>query len=382
MAGTAAPEVQATTNETMKPVQTTAANVLMISSRKPRGFYERAAKELFASGDTILKVSALGDSIALAVELANMLETKKAAKIIKVETKYQVITRQSKSQSTSPGIQIVLEKDLDFKCSRIIPGYVSFCQKSEETVFTPVYDDQPKDTFASLNSGDTSLEVGGQGINGAFAKVLTEHQQDVSKYAAVHKEVLAKAVQANKELSESDRAVLQEADNIKERHPDLKACYCRVCPSLKSEDGSSGAVFISVFDDAKRPHHSNNYAMITVISPKGADYASGEDFLAAVEGTAVNLMTAFCDFNGMVKRSKSSSPLALKRINVIRVCLFSGGEHRHADVTKTQVAHSIISGLSKGYHYGPAPRLNFAFDGEDVFQQVWAEMTGLPPTES
>eukprot|EP00923_Selenidium_pygospionis_P007968 GHVN01013516.1.p1 GENE.GHVN01013516.1~~GHVN01013516.1.p1 ORF type:complete len:183 (+),score=14.66 GHVN01013516.1:74-622(+) len=167
MAGTAAPEVQATTNETMEPVQATAVNVLMISSRKPRGFYERAAKELFASGDTILKVSALGDSIALAVELANMLETKKAAKIIKVltvacndawsfkqvETKYQVITRQSKSQSTSPGIQIVLEKDLDFKCSRIIPGYVSFCQKSEETVFTPVYDDQPKDTFASINSG-------------------------------------------------------------------------------------------------------------------------------------------------------------------------------------------------------------------------------------
>eukprot|EP00923_Selenidium_pygospionis_P048763 GHVN01083793.1.p2 GENE.GHVN01083793.1~~GHVN01083793.1.p2 ORF type:complete len:386 (+),score=78.44 GHVN01083793.1:3922-5079(+) len=355
-----------------------AENVLMISSRKPRGFYERAAKELFASGENVVKVSALGDAIALAVELANMLEQKKAAKIIKVETKYQLITRQYKSQSTSPGIQLVLEKDPEFKCSRIIPGYVSFCAKPEDGGFTPVYDEQPKDTFASLNAGSGTLSVGGDGINGAFAKILGDQQHDVPKYEEVHKKLLAKAIQASKDATEKDRTMLVESD---EPHPDLKASYCRVCPKLKSGDGSTGAVFVDIFNDTKRPHMANNYAMIMVVAPNGSDYSSPEGFLSAVEETGVNLMTTFCDFNGMVKRSKSSAPLTLKRINVVRVCLFSGGEHKHKDATKSQVAHSILSGLSKGYHYGPSPRLNFAYDGDDVFKQVWVDMTGLPAGE-
>lgn len=346
-------------------------NVLMISSRKPRGFYERAAKELFASEDKIVKVSALGDAIALAVELANTLEQKKDAKIIKVETKYQLINRQYKSTSTSPGIQIVLEKSATCKCTRIIPGYLSFCPKpTEPTKFTAVYDEAPKDTFASLCSGDASLGVGNGGISEAFADVLRNAEQDVSKYEAVHKALLKKALaEASENAENKERTMLIEATG--ETHPDLKTSYCRTCPGIKSEDGSTGAVFIDIFDDGKKPFQANNYAMIYVVAPKGSDFDTVEDFLEAVRKTAVNLMTAFCDFNGMVKRSKSNAPLPLKRINVIRVCLFSGGSNIHPKAEKKDVAYAILQGLSKGYHYGPSPRLNLAFDGDDVFQQVW-----------
>lgn len=350
-------------------------NVLMISSRKPRGFYERAAKELFASGSSGVEVSALGDAIALAVEVANTLEQKKAAKIIKVETKYQLITRQYKSQSTSPGIQIVLEKDPAFKCSRIIPGYVSFCPNTQEGC-TPVYDESPKDTFASLNTCDSDLTLSENGISGAFRSQLESCQHELSNYETVHKALLSRALQAEQDGSK-ERTMLHEADSIKTMHPDLKASYCRVCSDPKATHQSEGAVFIDIFDEAKRPHHANNYAMISVVAPKGSDYTTAADFLASVERAAVNLMTSFCDFNGMVKRSKSSSALSLKRINVVRVCLFSGSQSRHKDASKTDVANAIITGLSKGYHYGPSPRLNFAYDGDDVFKQVWGEMTGL-----
>eukprot|EP01068_Selenidium_serpulae_P008435 Selendium_serpulae@DN4986_c0_g1_i1.p1 len=360
-------------------------NVLMISSRKPRGFYERAAKELFASEDKIVKVSALGDAIALAVELANTLEQKKDAKIVKVETKYQLINRIHKSTSTSPGIQIVLEKSATCKCTRIIPGYLSFCPKpTEPATFTAVYDEAPKDTFASLCSGDSSLSVGGGGINEAFASVLKGAEQDVSKYETMHKALLKKALAEASESSENkERSMLTEA--TEDLHPDLKASYCRPCPGIKSGDDSTGSVFIDIFNDSKKPYqvnNMNNYAMIYVVSPKGSAFEKVEDFLDAVRKSAVNLMTAFCDFNGMVKRAKSNSAVAHKRINVIRICLFSGGSNIHSKAEKKDVALAILQGLSNGYHYGPSPRLNLAFDGDDVFQQVWNSHYNPNPPEA
>lgn len=59
-------------------------NLLMISNQRHRAFYERAARELLASGHEDIQLSALGNAVPLAVQVALSLQDKNAAILKKV----------------------------------------------------------------------------------------------------------------------------------------------------------------------------------------------------------------------------------------------------------------------------------------------------------
>lgn len=349
------------------------AKTLLISTKRPRRFLERTARELLAGGTDIIILSALGDAIPLCVQLQIALEEKKAAVTIKLETTYNPYSING-AVGYTPGLRVYMKKHVDFKGSRISPGYVSFCELSADSSYTSCYDLDSKDGFASVNAGDHDLYVGGKGINLAFAEVLGKAKQEVDKYAELHKNLLARALQENKDNSDNEiRSILM--DDPTDTHPDIKIALCRTSPEMRKIDpsGKTGSVFISAFKH-KMPHDSqSNMAMVYVVGPKGTDFKRKKDFLDAVHATAVNLMTALCDFNGFVRREEQKS---YSKISLCRVCLFSGGAYRFANTSKVEVAEAILSGLNEAYRHGPAPRLNFAYD-EDVFRKVWTETTGL-----
>lgn len=353
---------------------------LLISTKRPRTFLERCARELLAGQTQVIILSALGDAIPLCVNLLVALEQKKAVACIKIETSYTPYTTGG-VQGYTPGLRIYVKKHENFKGSRISPGYVFFCDDPAKVnnLFTQCYEPDSLEGFASVNAGDSELYVGGAGINKAFADILKDAGQNIELYTVLHERLLKRALEENKDGSENEtRFIIM--DDLTNTHPDVEVALCRPCMELSRIDqsGRTGCVFISTFKDKYPCNSSSNVALVYVVGPKGSDFVNKEDFIFAVQATAGNLMTALCDFNGFVRRQgKNMYP----RINLCRICLFSGGKYIHRDASKMEVAQAILSGLNEAYRHGPAPRLNFTYD-EDVFKKTWAEVMGFEVFQS
>lgn len=345
------------------------AKTLLISVKRTRRFLERTARELLAGGTKYIILSGLGDALPLCVQLQASLESKNAAVTVKIETSYSYFKT---NFGFTPGLKIYMEKHADFKGSRISPGYVSFHEKTESGP-TPLYDERAEEYTCSLNAGDNGLYIGGEGINRAFADLLTSTNHSVDKYEALFKELLEKAVKENGEKTDEEvKATI--FDNVDKQYHDVKFALCRIRNSLKKgNDYTVGSVFIVIFKKGFPFKNDRNMGMVYIVGPKGKNFGSAEEFLEAVEDTAENLMTALCDYNGHVKREAVRKNY---KMNICRICLFSGGIFRHPNANKFSVAKAILSGLAKGYRHGASPRLNFAYD-EDAFKEAWIETTGL-----
>lgn len=345
------------------------AKTLLISVKRTRRFLERTARELLAGGTRYIILSGLGDALPLCVQLQASLESKNAAVTVKIETSYSYFKT---NYGFTPGLKIYMEKHADFKGSRISPGYVSFHEKLESGP-TPLYDEHTEEYTCSLNAGDNGLYVGGDGINRAFSEMLTAGGHSVDKYEALFKELLAKAVKENGEKSDEEvKATVFE--NVEKQYPDVKFALCRIRNSLKKgNDFTVGSVFVVIFKKGFPYKNERNMGMVYVVGPKGKNFGSAEGFLEAVEDTAENLMTALCDYNGHVKRETVRRNY---RMNICRICLFSGGIFKHPNANKFSVAKAILGGLARGYRHGASPRLNFAYD-EDAFKEAWIQTTGL-----
>eukprot|EP00921_Rhytidocystis_pertsovi_P005107 GHVQ01008828.1.p1 GENE.GHVQ01008828.1~~GHVQ01008828.1.p1 ORF type:complete len:444 (-),score=71.34 GHVQ01008828.1:363-1694(-) len=359
------------------------AKTLLISSKRPRSFLERTARELLAGGTETIILSALGDAIPLCVLLQSSLEEKKAARVVKIETTYNPYNGSVSHLTYTAGLRVYMKKHAEFKGSRISPGYVTFAEApSGVGGHTPIYEIEAKDRTGSVNAGDVNLYVGGGSSNLAFAEVLSLAGQEVDKYEALHKALLAKAWEDNED-KESDTDVRSvQLQKLEDYTSDLKLATCRPCKALKGKDelGATGSVYVSVFKDDKCPHDKkDNMSMVFVVGPRGEDFPTVEEFLSAVKATAVNLMTALCDYNGIARRQGQQK--GAQRMIVCRISLFSGGAYRHKDATKAAVGKAILGGLEDGYRHGPAPRLCFAYD-EDVFRLMWTETTGLEVIEA
>lgn len=346
------------------------AKTLLVSVKRTRRFLERTARELLAGGTRYIILSGLGDALPLCVELQASLESRNAAVTVKIETSYNYFKT---NYGFTPGLKIYMEKHADFKGSRISPGYVSFHEKSDSGP-TPLYDEHAEEYTCSLNAGDNGLYVGGEGINRAFSEMLSSNSHTVDKYEALFKELLEKAIKENEDKVDEDiKATVYE--NVEKQYPDVKFALCRIRNSLKKgTDFTVGSVFVVIFKKRFPFKNDRNMGMVYVVGPKGKNFGSGESFLAAVEDTAENLMTALCDYNGYVKRETVRKN---HRMNICRICLFSGGIFKPPNVKKFSVAKAILNGLAKGYRHGASPRLNFAYD-EDAFKEAWIETTGLP----
>lgn len=372
------------------------AKALLVSSKRPRTFLERTAKELLAGGVNTIILSALGDAIPLTVHLQAALEEKKTAFCVKIETTYTSITSGSSRSRYTPGIRIFMKKHPEFKGARISPGYISFCnlydKKNNTEKFIPCYDsvvtknrndvrsDEEKHFFkegyASVNAGNMELNFEGEDdLNIAFAKVLKNSDITVDAFQALHESMLSRGKEENfNKLEKNIRSVL--IDKPFDKHPDIKIALCRLSDNTLraiDESGKMGSIFISVFKD-KFPYNClTNVAMVYVVQPEGNKFKQKEEFLEAVHATAGNMMTALCDYNGFVRREDGKT---YPRISVCRVCLFSAGKYAFENTTKIEVAKALLSGLDEAYRHGPAPRLNFA-DDEDVFKSAWSEITGM-----
>ncbi|CEL95698.1 unnamed protein product [Vitrella brassicaformis CCMP3155] len=354
---------------------------IQLSLARPLGFYERTAYERFATGTEVIVVTALGNAISLAIQLADVLEEKQYCKKSKVMTSFEGGEHPRGPRHPTAGITIHLERNPTFKGSKIPQGMVGFHKPEGEAKFTPIYDDKPMQTFASVNAGDYELFVGGSALNAAFKTTLEAAEQNIDRYAPLHKSLVEKALKENPNATKGEDIRLVEAVNLSEHHPDLHASFCRICFDLKDKGPEGckavGAVFLDIFREDKRPKGAKkNIGMIYVVGPKGKDFGSKEEFLGAVSKTANNLMTALVDYNGLVKRTRRDNR-DLDRLDVARIALFSGGVYKHEDATKMEVAEKIIEGITTGYRYRLAPRVTFAFD-DNVFQEAWKQMTGAP----
>jgi len=69
----------------------------------------------------------------------------------------------------------------------------------------------------------------------------------------------------------------------------------------------------------------------------------------------------------------------LPRMELLRICLLSGGVYKHPAASKVEVASALIKGLISGSGGPLMPVLDFAFD-DDCFLQAWKEL-GLPLPE-
>lgn len=219
-----------------------------------------------------------------------------------------------------------------------------------------IWDEEPEVAMGSVNAGDPALYVGGGGVNAAFARSL----DCPGAYAALHKAAIGLAL---KELTRESR--LETVDLHRLQQPtefcaSIEECYVRLVPEL-AEEGSftTGAVFIDVFRPVSRPLHPNNKAMIYVVGPQGRG-RTRESFLEAVELTARNFMLAVNSYNSKACDS---------RLELVRMCLISGGIFKHKSTTKDDVALAIVRGILKHWRPTVSPRIDFAWD-QNAFQNA------------
>lgn len=219
--------------------------------------------------------------------------------------------------------------------------------------FTSTFEESPSSTFASLNAGDEGFMVGGATMNLQFAKDLqTFGGQQPKAYRGLHTRLFADAVEGR---------LVTASDAVLEEDPNLCAAYVRVIQSGKKV----GVVFIDVFKDLCRPHHTKNVAMVYTVGPQRSYFPSDEAFLAEVQAMAANVSATCCEYN-------ASAPDPLE---TLRVCLVSGGAFA-GGVNKADVACAIYLGLAEGLCDERHPQFEFSYDG-DVFRSVWGDIEKL-----
>jgi tRNA threonylcarbamoyladenosine modification (KEOPS) complex Pcc1 subunit len=200
--------------------------------------------------------------------------------------------------------------------------------------------------MGSVNAGTSYsgslFEVGQEGMTGAFYGILSAQQNFVGRhpYQKVHKLL-------HRLSAEQDVFALDSFDYESPVQFSLIS---------KPSDHSScidydGIVFIDVFKDDLRPYQIDaNYAMVYVVPPMGDLYSTQNDFLRAIEATAENIVKAVMSYNKGYTNNKSPNGLNLKKINTIRVCLFSGGYFNTFQLSHDQIASYIYQGIVNELH--------------------------------
>jgi len=273
---------------------------------------------------------------------------------------------------------------LDADGQNRLPCHVNKSFDEPEGSFSAVYLPNPSANFASVNAGDYGLYVGGGAINRAFKNAMVDcgHTPQLeSVFETVHQNLIALAAKCSGRLQWIPNNEL----------PANFLCICGLVPDPQFIDPKLypvGLVSISVFAEEQRPlENSKNIAMIYVVGPncgqirrKGrrqVDEMSAANFLSVIHGVAHGVASAISQYN------IAASEQRLPSIEILRVCLLSGGIYKHPDASKLEVAAALIKGLLSNSGL-ELPHLDFAWD-EDVFRRAWHNL-GLdnpePPNDS
>jgi hypothetical protein len=269
--------------------------------------------------------------------------------------------------------------------------------------FTPVYEksgytylnveDKQATFMASLNAGDEQLYVGGGAINKSFNIALTTDNNDtalIDVSTAMHllcymdcynlqedegiipdknsrinylKKVNAKYSNANK------AGTLHHFDEFKSggkfaNNDYFKDMYLYISESrlenFVNNNLYPGDVFIDILKTSPYNNEANK-AMIYCVGPRGESTA--DDFKNAVYIVGKNIANAIYHYN-----NKKDT----ENIDYVRICLISGGGFKHKDVSRIEVAESLIKGINDVNVNRQVKNIvyNFAFDN-DAFKQAF-----------
>jgi len=229
------------------------------------------------------------------------------------------------------------------------------------------------------------LYVGGGAINKGFAVALG--LEEPNDYVKLHTDMLQVAWRTPGELVSTADASKEVQDLS--RQLGLLGCFARVPADAHplTRGGPVGVTFVDVLAPEKRPLSDKNVAMLYVVGPKG-DGAPGpkqptikdrDEFLGIVESMGANLLLAVSGYNS--KATAADTPDGLPRIDVMQMCLVSGGVFRHPATEKFDVAVALVRGLiaaAEGctvYNAELVPEVRFAYDGH-VFEDAVSSILG------
>lgn len=215
----------------------------------------------------------------------------------------------------------------------------------------------PANDMASVNAGDPGLYVGGGTINDRFSQEIDQP----GNYQMIHARALMGARQGQSVFHPSPSDPAQLVLVVRSSHDGTRGAV------------AAGTVFLSVFGARKRPFGvTQNAAMIYAIPPLGSDYPDLASFCQAITATAQNIATAVTQFNAAVLAGTDAAYKGLGVLQVVRSCLFSGGQFIQAGASKDDVAKAIFDGFSTA----------FAQDSTGVvaleFESATGEFAALP----
>lgn len=252
--------------------------------------------------------------------------------------------------------------------------------------FSPLYLKDPERNTAACNAGDYLLYLGGGSINGAFGKLLEKEQGlaflgDHPKAMPVqtdYQDLHALLLKASRERG-GKMVVASELPNTSGflKGARLTECFAVAGEAFGKEDprfeAAVGSAFIDVFEEASRPLHQRNVAMLYVVGPKGEGGFAGQGpllpldtFLASVERLGRHALQLVVDYN--TAQVKQDLAHQLPFIDEVRWCLVSGGVYRHSNASKLDVASATLRGMMRVG--GNKPMITFTYD-EDVFQRAY-----------
>lgn len=232
-----------------------------------------------------------------------------------------------------PGTQVSAEL--------INPRVSQFCD-----IFFEADPSDQSTVMGSVNAGTSYsgslFEMGQEGMTGAFYGILSVQQNFVGKhpYQKIHNLI-------HRLSAENDVHTL---DSFEYESPVQFSLISKPSEHTPCID-YDGTVFIDVFKDDLRPYQINaNYAMIYVVPPLADLYSTTNDFLNAIKATSENIIKAVMTYNKGFTGPKSPNGLNLKKINTIRVCLFSGGYFNSFQLSHDQIATYIYQGIANELH--------------------------------
>ena len=213
--------------------------------------------------------------------------------------------------------------------------------------FSPIFLDSSTNskvmgTVNAGNSDSNGLWVGGGGINGQFEKELNPTQASkINRYRILHQDLFGKAGNGGQTSF--------GASDLNASTDPVQFMMVKLRPDDPAWTGDyDGTVFVDVFNSGEVPAgNAKNYAMIYIAPPNGSRMdATGNPayskaaFLQAVKLTAKNILDALTHYNAQYAGSNG-----LEKIEVLRICAFSGGIYRHPSATEVEVVQKIYEGL-------------------------------------
>lgn len=198
-----------------------------------------------------------------------------------------------------------------------------FLNHNDQTIFSDIYNNNPKQNFASVNAGDHQLYVGGGQINAEFAKMINNSRV----YSKCNEYIKQKYQNENKndtselKLVEYDAEIKKEIIDMIEHtyYMNLNTEYTDINKEYERNGGAYFGIAIYKFKTKFPCGNLKNKWMIYINSPDYNKFSNNvEDFYDQYINYTKLLGKAITDYNTKVD----------EKIEIIRLCFYSSENYR------------------------------------------------------